>query len=1081
MAKGVTESNDLHMQGERDNQILLAQTRQLYYALPSTLVLTSAAALLLYFIHLPLQDPLVLLIWLAAFLAISALRLKLCLSFRSADVQAEDAGQWYARYRRTLILSSLIWGAGAWVFFIEDAPFQQTLLAFFVAGLGAGGIVNAAARWQCAWWFLLVALTPFAWRFWQIEQPFSDAIAVFIVLFVFALMALSHQISGRTVRGIVKAFEQKELAEYAGRQSERFQSLVESTSAIIWEGRPDNFDFTYVSPEAEKVLGYPVSDWLGTEDFWLDHVHPGDREWVVTYCLQATERREDHVFDYRMIAADGRTVWLRDVVRLVWENGRPVKVVGVMMDISALKQAHQEIEYVSGLQRLMVEASRRFLQAKGRSLDRELSATLAEVGRWCGVDRAYLIRFSKDLKTFTATHEWVAEGISAERQNMVDLPITTIPDLLKFLKRKLRVAIPDVDRLGERFGVEKEIFNSQQIQALIVLPIFSGDRLTALIGFDSCRAKRAWNDAESAVLQLLADLIGAALEHVEIKQRLRNSEGLRMHAEALAGMGSWEWHEGSEDFHASPEWRKVFGCGQGGLSREQVLSLTPDQERSRVEAALRESLEAGVPYDIEHRIVRPDTGEERWVKVHAELESDRSGARTLRGFAQDITAQKQTEARLVELAHYDSLTGLPNRVLALDRLEQALRRAARNGSRVALLFLDLDHFKKVNDTLGHDAGDQLLADAAQRLSRLVRSQDTVARIGGDEFVLIFEDFEDDSVISMTARKVLKAFRRPLVVAEREFMLTASVGIAVFPDDGRDSGELMRNADTAMYHAKNHGRNEFQFFASRMNQRITRQLALEEALRGAIGREEMRVAYQPLVRLADGICIGAESLLRWNSPALGPVPPDEFIAVAEQSGMVVELGEFAASQSVAQCAVWQRQFGRELRISVNISPLQFRDPELGRRLLDICREHGLPPSSLEVEVTEGVLLSGRSEVLQVLELLHDEGAGIVMDDFGTGFASLSYLRDYPFTSLKIDRSFLRELESNARNRKLVISAIQLGRALDMAVVAEGVETESQRRILIEEGCEFGQGYLFGKAVDPRDFARLLSSQTGSKGS
>ncbi len=1081
MGNGVTENKDLHRQGERDNEILLAQTRQLYEALPSVLGLTSVAAIMLYFIHRPLQDLLVLSSWLAVFLAFAALRLKLYLSFRTADVLVEDVGRWYARYRGTLILSGLIWGAGAWVFFIEEAPFQQILLAFFVAGLGAGGIVNVAARWQCAWWFLLAALTPFAWRFWEVDQPLSDAIAMFIVLFIFVLMVLSRQISGRTVRDIVNAREQKELAERAARQSERFQSLVESTRAAIWEADPATLAVNYISSEVEELLGYQAAEWIEDEGFWIEHMDPEDRRKVTRDIRHALDQVEDWAFDYRMIAADGRPVWLRDIVKVVIEGDRLVKLVGVKVDITEIKQTQDELEYVSGLQRLMVEASRRFLQAKGSDLDPELSAALAEVGDWCSVDRAYLIRFSNDLKTFTATHEWVAEGISAERENMVDLPTTKIPDLLKFLKRKLRVAIPDVDRLGDRFPLEKKIFNSQQIKALIVLPIFRGDRLIALIGLDSCRTERIWSDAESAVLQLLADLIGAALEHVEIEQRLRASEDLRMHAEALAGMGSWEWQEGSERFHASPEWRNVFGCGRGGLSRKQVLSLTPDQDRSRVEAALLKTMETGVSYDIEHRIIRPDNGEERWVKVHAELESSLSGARILRGFAQDITEQKRTEGRLVELAHYDSLTGLPNRVLALDRLDQALRRADRNGSRVALLFLDLDHFKKVNDTLGHDAGDQLLADAAHRLSRLVRSQDTVARIGGDEFVLIFEDFEDDSVISVAARKVLKTFRRPLVVAEREFMLTASVGIAVFPDDGSDSGELMRNADTAMYHAKNHGRDEFQFFASRMNQRVTRQLALEEALRGAIRRDELRVAYQPLVRLLDGVCIGAEGLLRWNSPELGQVPPDEFIPVAEQSGMVVELGEFAASQAVAQCAAWQHQFGRELRISINISPRQFRDPEIGRRLLDICRNHGLPPTSLEVEVTEGVLLSGRSEVLQVLDQLHEEGAGIVMDDFGTGFASLSYLRDYPFTSLKIDRGFIKELEKDARNRKLVTSAIQLGRALNMIVVAEGVETESQRRILIEEGCEFGQGYLFGKAVDPRAFARMLSGQTATKGS
>ncbi|MFU8877578.1 MAG: EAL domain-containing protein [Wenzhouxiangellaceae bacterium] len=1064
-----------HSSGIPAIRILAVQTQQLFAALPGVLLLTSVAALMLYVIHRPVQDPGLLSAWLAAFLLQVLLRLWMYRAYKSEYPIDEAAVKWYERYRWATVLSALIWGAGAWVFFIEDAPFQQALLAFFVAGLGAGGIVNLAARWQCAWWFLPLALLPYAWRFWEVDQPLSDAIAAFIVLFTAVLMTLSRQISRRAVGNIVSSIEQQQLADRSARERERFESLIESTSAIIWEGVPGSFAFSYISPEAEKLLGYPVRDWLEIEDFWLSRVHPEDRDRVARECLRATEHGEDHVIDYRMIAADGRTVWLRDVAKLVYEQGRPARVVGVMFDISEIKHVQHHLEYASGLQNLMVDASRRFLRGGNRDFDHQLSNTLAEVGQWCDVDRAYLIRFSRDLETYTATHEWVADSIRPERENIIEVPSTTIPELIPRLKRKERVAIDSVESMRPQWHVEQKLFRGQGIRALLVLPIFRAGQLIALIGFDSCREEREWSEGETAVLQLLADLIGAALEHSETEQRLRASEALRMHAEALAEMGSWEWEEGSEEFQASPEWRKVLGCGAGRLTAEQVLALTPEDERGRVQEALSRALKTGEAYDIEHRIVRPDNGQQRWVKVHAELATDATGARRLRGFAQDITARKQAEDRLTEMAHYDSLTSLPNRILAMDRLEQALKRAARNRARVALLFLDLDHFKKVNDTLGHDVGDQVLADAAGRLARLVRVQDTVARIGGDEFVIIVEDFERDSAVSVLAGKVLEAFRTPLVVGRHEFLLTASVGIAVAPEDGETARDLMRNADTAMYHAKSAGRDAFEFFARKMNQRIIRQMQMEQALRGVVARDELKVVYQSLVRLSDGVWIGAEALLRWQHPQLGDVPPSEFIGVAEQTGLIGELGEFVIDAAVARCADWQREQGRELRVSVNISPRQFRDSDIAHRLLDTCRRHGLPVTSLEVEITEGVLLSGRPEVLQALEILHEQGVGIVMDDFGTGFASLSYLRDYPFTALKIDRTFVAGLESSSRDRKLVISAIQLGRALGMGVVAEGVETEAQRRILLAEGCEFGQGFLFGEPIDPETFSERLTSQ------
>jgi len=740
-----------------------------------------------------------------------------------------------------------------------------------------------------------------------------------------------------------------------------------------------------------------------------------------------------------------------------------------------VNQALSDLEYVSGLHRLMVDVSRDLFEADEVALDDVFSDTLARIGRWCRADRAYLIRFAPDLAHYSNTHEWVAPGISAEMHNLQNIPSTTIPMLLARLKRKERAVLPQVAELDDRWAAEKSLFAEEDIKSLISLPIFSSQRLVGLIGFDSVRKKRDWSDEEAALLQILGDLIGVAIERMEKERQLRASEALRAHAEALAGMGSWEWTVGSETFTASTEWRNVMGCGDGPLTRDQVLRLTPPDDRARVIEALEQTVETGETYNLQHRIDRPDDGEQRWVEVHAELVDLGEQGKRLRGFAQDITERKTTEKKLFNLAHYDNLTGMPNRVLVLDRLQQALKRARRNAGQVAVLFLDLDQFKKVNDTLGHDAGDRTLVDAASRLQILFRERDTVGRIGGDEFVILLDDVERVSDVIASASRVVDAFHDPLTVAGREFVLTASIGIALSPHDGATAHDLLRNADTAMYHAKKKGRDGYQFFTRSMNDAVERRLALEEALRGAVSRQELYLHYQPLIRLSDRICVGAEALLRWRHPELGDVSPDEFVDVAEQGGLIQELGEFVIGTVVKQVAEWRRRLAPDFCVSVNVSPRQFRDPRLAEMIISAMKGAGLSGDSLEIEVTEGVLLPGRKEVDHTLKTLRRSGVGIVMDDFGTGYASLSYLRDHPFTSLKIDRSFIGNLDTDQRQRQLVVSALRLGQALGMKVVAEGVETEQQLEVLVAEGCQLVQGFLFSKPVDPKRIGEALAAQ------
>ncbi|MDP2560664.1 EAL domain-containing protein [Psychrobium sp. 1_MG-2023] len=439
---------------------------------------------------------------------------------------------------------------------------------------------------------------------------------------------------------------------------------------------------------------------------------------------------------------------------------------------------------------------------------------------------------------------------------------------------------------------------------------------------------------------------------------------------------------------------------------------------------------------------------------------------------QDITQQKEQELKIVQQAHFDNLTGLPNRFLALDRLRHMLAEAKRLNHKLAVLFLDFDDFKKVNDTLGHSAGDELLVEASCRLQNAVRESDVVGRLGGDEFIILVHVEGEPSQLSIIADKLLEQFRTPFVISGREFVSTISIGIAIFPDDSQNPQELLRQADSAMYHSKELGRNTYNFYTEQMNLDIARRVLIEEQLRLALAQNELFLCYQPLVDLNTLDVIGAEALLRWNNSVLGNVTPDEFIPIAEQTGLIVDIGSFVLRTASAALARWRSQGFEHLRVSINVSPLQFREGLLLKEVQTLLTQVNLPSSAIELEITEGVLISGYGDVSSTLHGLNDLGISIAMDDFGTGYSSLSYLRKYPFDTLKIDKDFVDDICLDEADAKLVAAAVSMGHALKLKVLAEGVETAEQLEALVKLGCDLGQGYLFGKPMLIEDFERQV---------
>ncbi len=443
--------------------------------------------------------------------------------------------------------------------------------------------------------------------------------------------------------------------------------------------------------------------------------------------------------------------------------------------------------------------------------------------------------------------------------------------------------------------------------------------------------------------------------------------------------------------------------------------------------------------------------------------------RAIVALEQENRRVRQSRAELERVTSHDGLTGLPNRLLARDRFEQALARAQRAGKQCAALFLDLDHFKTLNDSLGHAAGDELLRQVGQRLSALVRAGDTVCRLGGDEFLVLLADLKGADAAAGVATKVLEGLALPFVVHGIEVTSAASVGIAVCPDDGTRFDDVLKNVDIAMYQAKDAGGHTFRFFDSRMNAGIVEHTALLSGMRRGLGRGEFQVHYQPQFDLRSGQLVGAEALLRWRHPSLGAVPPARFVPIAERSGFIVELGAWVINEACRQTAEWEHRLDKRFRMSVNLSPVQFRRGDIERVLLNALDDRSLAPERLEVELTESMLLEDSRDLRGTLARLRTMGIGFAIDDFGTGYSNLAYLKRFEVGRLKIDQSFVRRLTNDTQDQAIVGAIIQMASRLGLTTIAEGVEDAATLELLRTLGCDEGQGYHWSAALPADAFA------------
>ena len=797
-----------------------------------------------------------------------------------------------------------------------------------------------------------------------------------------------------------------------------FRTLAEHTPDTIARYDRDCLR-TYANPALARIAGVPVSALLGKKPS-----HSTNAAEMLAYEAKLREvldsgQAGEHELVWR--AADDRL--LISHIRIVPEravDGRMVSVLAVGRDITELRRAEQDLRIREQEFRTLVENSPDVIVR----YDRE--------GRRLYINPAYERLY----------------GLAADE--IVGTPIPHKIPMPADVASRYRQGILNTLHSAEPFTMETLSIKVDGEQI--------AHHIRAVPEFDQ-------HGQVTSVLTIARDI-----------STLKATERRLEQAEALARLGHWQLDYRLGTLQLSAELCRILGKPRGWTPRpREVFALLTDEDRCRVIGTIEQALANRTDeFHLEYRI--EVDRQPRHMQSHLRIEYGEDGSpQQMLGTAQDISELKAYQQRLHSLAFYDPLTELPNRELFGERLQQALNQARHSGHQVAVAILDLDNFKVINDTLGHGIGDELLRKIAKRLQRAVRKSDTVARLGGDEFALILPQIAMGTRMEALANKLLQAISGVYPMQGRELFVSGSIGLAGYPDDAATISELLQYADAAMYHAKEQGRNNVQRYSPMLTQQTTERLALAASLRRAQRNGELALHYQPQIDLGSGRMIGAEALLRWNHPEHGQVPPDKFIAIAEEIGLIVDIGEWVLYNACRCAAAWNRDKRYPaLKIAVNLSPRQFKMNDLLASIGAVLQSTGCKPEWLELEITEGLLLDNSIAVRETLEQLCAMGFTIAIDDFGTGYSALGYLNRFPVKTLKIDRSFIRDIGHDHDNAELVKAIISMAHTLRLELVAEGVEERAQETFLKRYGCHNAQGYLYGRPMPEQEFERLLRS-------
>ncbi|MEC4721045.1 EAL domain-containing protein [Noviherbaspirillum sp. CPCC 100848] len=742
-------------------------------------------------------------------------------------------------------------------------------------------------------------------------------------------------------------------------------------------------------------------------------------------------------------------------------------------EVNERKQAQEALRRSLRARTVMAECNHVMVHAKDeRTLLQDMCRTVVESGRY---QMAWIGYTNEDGTLTPVAHAGSVPGMEPGHANRLvpETASSAVSHVGSALAQDHARSWVTIDMSGN-----DSTFETLPDPVAVSLPLKHQEQLFGVLTIYE-KGTASFDSEQVAMLEELADDISYGVASLRTKQAREKAESaLRITEEKLSSIldsiDNVVWSATDSGFiYLNSIVENLYGRPIEDFFRDRSLwfdCVHPEDREAMKTGHARLARSGSLRH--EYRIVRPDRTV-RWVEERARAIRDDQG-RLLRydGIAIDISERKQYEARIEYLADHDALTSLANRNLLGDRITQAMAHARRGGQMLALLFLDLDRFKSVNDSLGHMLGDKLLQEVSSRLRQVVREGDTVARQGGDEFIILLTDIQRPQDVAAVAQKIFDVFDKPFVVKDHELFITTSIGATLYPDDGEDIQTLLRNADTAMYRAKEEQGNAFHFYSAEMSVLALERAALERALRRALDRNEFELFYQPKVDVHSGRIIGAEALIRWHHPDMGLVPPTRFIPMAEEIGLIIPIGNWVIQTACAQNRAWQDAGLPAISISVNLSARQFNQEGLVQSVADTLDSMGLEARHLELELTESIVMNSADLFINKLHELQNLGVQLSIDDFGTGYSSLSYLKRFPLHHLKIDQSFVRDIATDADDAAITSTVISLGHSLNLRVIAEGVETEEQVAFLREHQCDEMQGYFFSKPLPAQEFAHLL---------
>jgi len=775
-----------------------------------------------------------------------------------------------------------------------------------------------------------------------------------------------------------------------------------------------NSKFVYVSELYQKITGYTDKELLGEDS--LKYIYSDDRENVRNQAIRCLKRESFEPYEYRFTRKDNELRYILETVTSIMFKGERA-TLGSFMDITERKMIEEK--YKSILENIQegyfeVDLAGNFTFFND-SVCRVLGYSREEL---IGMNnRQYTTDKENSKKVFQAYHQVYKTG---EPLKEFGWNITRKDEAIRYIEGSISVLKDSSNKTIGFRGVTHDVTERKH-------------------------AQEALRQSEEKYRSILENIQEAYFE-VDLT-------------------GNFTFFNDSLC--------RITGCSMEELIGTNYKQFSDEENSKKAFQAFNKVFKTAKPIEGFDWLIIRKNGSKRYIEASVSLKKDSAGNPAgFKGVIRDITERKRIEQELNHMATHDVLTGLPNRLMFSQLLNHAIQSAQRNKKQLAVFFIDLDRFKTINDSLGHEAGDLLLKEMALRFKQSLRNVDVVGRLGGDEFIILIEDFNGLKQVETLAHKILATVIKPMILMGEECRVTASIGISTYPQDGQDEQSLMKNADIAMYFAKEEGKNNYQFYSENIKSMSNERLTIETNLRHAMERNEFSLDYQAKLDLRTRAISGVEALLRWNNPYLGPITPTQFIPIAEETGMIVPIGRWVIKTACAQNVAWQQQGLPSVCMAVNLSLRQLMNENILEDIKNILNETGMSPDLLELEITESMVMHKPERLIPILTKIKDMGVRLAIDDFGTGYSSLAQIKNFPINTLKVDRSFIRNLPQDSNNKAITEAVIIMGKSLKLTVVAEGVETKEQERFLQEQICDEMQGFYFSKPIGPDHFADLL---------